>query len=92
MAASTTSGIAVDELSDEVRPQDDLFRYVNSRWLATTEIPPDRAAHGTFHMLHDQAELDVRPWPRRRRRAMPPRAATSARSAISGPPSWTSTP
>ncbi|HEU0171001.1 MAG TPA: M13 family metallopeptidase N-terminal domain-containing protein, partial [Acidimicrobiales bacterium] len=60
MAPSTTSGIAVDELSDEVRPQDDLFRHVNSRWLATTEIPPDRAAHGAFHMLHDQAELDVR--------------------------------
>jgi putative endopeptidase len=60
MAPSTASGIATDELSDEVRPQDDLFRHVNSRWLATTEIPPDRAAHGAFHMLHDQAELDVR--------------------------------
>ena len=60
MAGSTTSGIDVDELSDEVRPQDDLFRHVNGRWLATTEIPPDRAAHGAFHMLHDQSELDVR--------------------------------
>ena len=60
MAPSTPSGIATDELSDEVRPQDDLFRHVNSRWLATTEIPPDRAAHGAFHMLHDQSELDVR--------------------------------
>ena len=60
MAASTTSGIAIDELSDDVRPQDDLFRHVNGRWLAETPIPPDRAAHGAFHMLHDQAELDVR--------------------------------
>ena len=60
MAPSTPSGIAIDELSDEVRPQDDLFRHVNSRWLATTEIPADRAAHGAFHMLRDQAELDVR--------------------------------
>jgi putative endopeptidase len=60
MAPSTTSGIATDELSDDVRPQDDLFRHVNSRWLATTEIPADRAAHGAFHMLRDQAELDVR--------------------------------
>jgi putative endopeptidase len=56
----TASGIEIDELSDEVRPQDDLFRHVNSRWLATTEIPADRAAHGAFHMLRDQAELDVR--------------------------------
>jgi putative endopeptidase len=66
MAISTTSGtrppsgIEIDELADDVRPQDDLFRHVNSRWLATTEIPADRAAHGAFHMLHDQAELDVR--------------------------------
>jgi putative endopeptidase len=60
MAPGTTSGIATDDLSDEIRPQDDLFRYVNSRWLASTEIPPDRAAHGAFHMLHDQSELDVR--------------------------------
>ena len=60
MATSTPSGIDVDELSDDMRPQDDLFRHVNSRWLASAEIPPDRAAHGAFHMLHDQAELDVR--------------------------------
>jgi putative endopeptidase len=60
MAASTISGIAIDELSDDVRPQDDLFRHVNGRWLAETEIPPDRAAHGAFHALHDQSELDVR--------------------------------
>src|SRR4029453_12427376 len=60
MASSTRSGIATDELSGDVRPQDDLFRHVNSRWLAETEIPPDRAAHGAFHALHDQAELDVR--------------------------------
>src|SRR4029450_11118751 len=60
MSATTTSGIAVDELSPDVRPQDDLFRHVNARWLAETEIPPDRAAHGPFHELRDQAELDVR--------------------------------
>jgi putative endopeptidase len=60
MAASINSGIAIDELSDDVRPQDDLFRHVNGRWLAETEIPPDRAAHGAFHQLHDQSELDVR--------------------------------
>jgi putative endopeptidase len=59
-APTDRSGIAVDELSDEVRPQDDLFRHVNGRWLATAEIPPDRAAHGVFHALHDQAEKDVR--------------------------------
>ncbi len=60
MAPTSPSGIAIDELSADVRPQDDLFRHVNGAWLATAEIPPDRAAHGAFHMLRDQAELDVR--------------------------------
>jgi putative endopeptidase len=60
MAPSTASGIAVDELSPDIRPQDDLFRHVNSRWLASVEIPPDRAAYGAFHMLQEQAERDVR--------------------------------
>jgi putative endopeptidase len=60
MAATTRSGIAVDELSPDVRPQDDLFRHVNSRWMAETEIPDDRAAHGAFHALRDQSEIDVR--------------------------------
>jgi putative endopeptidase len=59
-SGSTISGIAIDELSDEVRPQDDLFRHVNGRWMATTEIPADRAAHGAFHALRDQSEVDVR--------------------------------
>jgi neprilysin/putative endopeptidase len=56
----TSSGIDLDELSPDVRPQDDLFAHVNGRWVAATEIPPDRAQHGAFHVLHDQSELDVR--------------------------------
>jgi len=60
MSSQGHSGIAIDELSEEVRPQDDLFRHVNARWLAAAEIPADRASHGAFHALRDQAELDVR--------------------------------
>jgi putative endopeptidase len=58
--ATTHSGLDLDELSPDIRPQDDLFRHVNSRWITTTEIPPDRAAYGAFHALDDQAEIDVR--------------------------------
>jgi putative endopeptidase len=43
-----------------VRPQDDLFRHVNGAWLATHEIPADRARDGSFRALHDQAEEHVR--------------------------------
>ncbi|MFG6475864.1 M13 family metallopeptidase [Microbacterium sp. P06] len=60
MTDSPRSGLALDELSDEIRPQDDLFRYVNGRWLDRTEIPDDKARWGAFHLLAEQAESHVR--------------------------------
>jgi len=53
-------GIDPTALSTSIRPQDDFFRYVNGPWLASHEIPADRAADGAFYALHDQAEKDVR--------------------------------
>jgi putative endopeptidase len=49
-----------DGMDPEVRPQDDLFGYVNGGWLATAEIPADRGSYGSFHMLRDRAEEQVR--------------------------------
>ena len=43
-----------------VRPQDDLFGHVNGAWTATVQIPEDRAVYGSFDILRDQAEVDVR--------------------------------
>src|SRR5450756_3238552 len=54
------SGIDTSSLDPAVRPQDDLFRHVNGRWLAEHEIPADRAVDGAFRLLHDQAEEHVR--------------------------------
>ncbi len=54
------SGIDTSSLDPAVRPQDDLFRHVNGRWLAEHEIPADRAMDGAFRLLHDQAEEHVR--------------------------------
>ena len=39
--AALPSGINIDELDPSVRPQDDLYRHVNGRWLERTEIPAD---------------------------------------------------
>ncbi|MDQ1292964.1 MAG: putative endopeptidase [Actinomycetota bacterium] len=47
------SGIDLTALSDDIRPQDDLFRHVNGRWLDSDPIPQDRAAYGPFHELQD---------------------------------------
>lgn len=53
-------GIDPTKFDAGVRPQDDLFRHVNGRWLDTYEIPPDRAADGATRELHDRAEEQVR--------------------------------
>jgi putative endopeptidase len=54
------SGIPADELDPSIRPQDDLFRHVNGRWLARTEIPADLAGYGSFRILTEEAEKAVR--------------------------------
>ncbi len=54
------AGLALDDLSPDIRPQDDLYRHVNGAWIARTEIPGDKARWGSFHLLAEQAEKDVR--------------------------------
>jgi putative endopeptidase len=58
--AQTPSGIELAELDEAVRPQDDLFRHVNGKWIARTEIPSDKARYGSFYLLAEQAEVAVR--------------------------------
>ncbi|WP_439591013.1 M13 family metallopeptidase [Microbacterium sp.] len=59
MTDALPSGLEIDELSAEIRPQDDLFRYVNGSWIDRTEIPDDKARWGSFHLIAEQAEKDV---------------------------------
>ncbi|MCW4385845.1 peptidase M13 [Salinibacterium sp. SYSU T00001] len=54
------SGIDLDELDPGTRPQDDLFRHVNGKWIARTEIPSDKARYGSFYVLAEEAEQAVR--------------------------------
>lgn len=60
MTDALPTGLATEEFSSEIRPQDDLYRYVNGSWLERTEIPGDKARWGSFHLLAEQAEKDVR--------------------------------
>ena len=54
------SGLDLTHLDTDVRPQDDLYRHVNGRWIADHVIPPDRAFDGALRTLRDQAEEQVR--------------------------------
>ncbi len=53
-------GINQESMDISVRPQDDLFRFVNGTWLETTEIPADKSNYGSFSVLLDKAEEDLR--------------------------------
>ncbi|MEV8267802.1 M13-type metalloendopeptidase [Microbacterium sp. NPDC076911] len=59
MTDAPQSGLVLEELSAEIRPQDDLFRHVNGAWLDRTEIPDDKARWGSFHLIAEQAEKHV---------------------------------
>ena len=58
--AQPVSGIDRAGFDPAVRPQDDLYTHVNGKWLAETEIPADKSRYGTFFVLSDKAEEDVR--------------------------------
>lgn len=54
------AGIDLAEIDAAVRPQDDLFRHMNGKWIARTEIPADKARYGSFAVLAENAEAAVR--------------------------------
>jgi putative endopeptidase len=54
------SGIDKSNFDSAIRPQDDLYRNVNGKWLSEATIPSDRPAAGAFMDLRDQSEKQVR--------------------------------
>ncbi len=85
---SDNPGIELDELDPAVRPRDDLFRHVNGKWIARTEIPSDKARYGSFYVLAEEAEKAVRDIIEEAQERRPP-APRSARSATCTPASST---
>ncbi|HXZ49297.1 MAG TPA: M13-type metalloendopeptidase [Usitatibacter sp.] len=47
-------GVDPANFDTAVRPQDDLYRYVNGGWLERTAIPPDKGYYGVFIELRDR--------------------------------------
>ncbi|PZS09201.1 MAG: peptidase M13 [Acidimicrobiales bacterium] len=54
------SGLQLSGYDRAVRPQNDLFRFVNGTWLRTIEIPADLSRYGAFDILSEQAEQNLR--------------------------------
>ncbi|GAB3662097.1 M13 family metallopeptidase [Zhihengliuella somnathii] len=60
MSTETPAAEAVADYRDHaVRPQDDLYRHVNGKWLSTATIPADLGSYGSFMKLRDDSELAV---------------------------------
>src|ERR1700733_8279426 len=59
-APALVSGIDIQYFDASVRPQDDFYKHINGKWLADTEIPPDKGSYGTFMQLRDDAEAKLR--------------------------------
>nr|WP_297347240.1 M13-type metalloendopeptidase [uncultured Glaciecola sp.] len=54
------SGILNQNMDLSVRPGDNFFNYVNGTWLKKIEIPADKASYGSFAILADEAQEDVK--------------------------------
>jgi putative endopeptidase len=52
-AAARNSGIDMQYVDRSVRPQDDLYRYLNGKWLDTFQLPPDKGSYESFTYLYD---------------------------------------
>jgi len=53
-------GLDIASFDTSVRPQDDLFRHTNGKWIDEVEIPADQAIYGSFMILRDLSEERVR--------------------------------
>jgi predicted metalloendopeptidase len=58
--AQQRSGIDLSQIDTTVRPQDDLWRFANGKWLAATEIPADRPAWDAFAIVREATQRQLR--------------------------------
>ncbi|WP_062983174.1 M13 family metallopeptidase [Nocardia anaemiae] len=54
------TGVDMQGGDQAVRPQDDLFRYVNGGWLRDYQLPPDKPSYTTFDEVGDRVEQQLR--------------------------------
>lgn len=59
-ADAAKSGIDRRGMDESVRPQDNIFLYLNGEWLKHTPIPADKSSYGSFEILSDESEANIR--------------------------------
>ncbi len=59
-SAAPTSGIDLQYVDRSIRPQDDLYRYLNGKWLDSYQLPPDRGFYVSYSAVQDATDLKLR--------------------------------
>jgi putative endopeptidase len=59
-AAALRSGIDLQYVDGAARPQDDVYEYLNGQWLRSYQLPADKGAVGSFTVVQDKTEEQLR--------------------------------
>jgi predicted metalloendopeptidase len=54
------SGIALENIDHDTRPQDDFFQYANGAWLDNNEIPADETRYGAWTEVRERNEARLK--------------------------------
>jgi predicted metalloendopeptidase len=54
------SGVDLKYVDRSVRPQDDLYRYLNGKWLDSFQLPADKGSYGSFTYVDDATQEQLR--------------------------------
>ena len=60
LPAAMRSGIDLQYVDGSVRPQDDVYQHLNGKWLRNFQLPPDKGAVGSFTVVQDKTEEQLR--------------------------------
>jgi predicted metalloendopeptidase len=58
--AALQSGVDLQYVDHSVRPQDDVYRYLNGKWLDSFQLPADKATYGSFTAIDDATQEQLR--------------------------------
>lgn len=59
-ATRLVSGVDLQYVDHSVRPQDDLYRHLNGKWLDSFQLPPDKGVYGSFTYIDDTTQEQLR--------------------------------
>ncbi len=59
-ATKRVSGVDLQYVDGTVRPQDDLYRHLNGKWLDSFQLPADKGSYGSFTYIDDTTQEQLR--------------------------------